>query len=197
MSLCGEISANILIDCDNPLVGGANDRLILINKAAWDAATITRNGTNNQLIENIVLASGDIAYQFEGKNNSVEPRAALVKQRYAEVYDHEVIFKIFGNNAAIKEQVEKLAKGRAIAIIENNYKGDAGAGAFEVYGEETGLELVEMERVTADTDTQGAYNLTLRTSEYAKEAHLPATLFGGSSPASYAETKAIVDALLT
>ena len=103
MSLCGELSANVLIDCDNPLVGGANDRLILINKADWDDATITRNGSNNQLIENIAFVSGGVvAYQFEGKNNSVEPRAALVKQRYAEVYDHEVIFKIFGNSADIQ-----------------------------------------------------------------------------------------------
>lgn len=192
MSTCGRINSNILIDCDNPLVGGSNDRLILINKDDWDLATITRDQNNNQLITNIVLASGAVGYIFEGKNNSVEPRQALVKQRYAEVYDHEVIFKVFKADPSAKQQLERLAKGKVVAVVENNWKGDAGSGAFEVYGEETGLFVQELERTLADADTQGAYNVNLRTSEQAKESHLPASLWS----ASYAATKQIVDSLL-
>ena len=117
MSICGKISQNIIIDCDNPLVGGAKDRLILINHDDWSDATITRNVTNNQLITNIVLGSGVVAYEYEGKNNSVEPRSALVKQRYAEVYDHETIFKVFKSNAATKQQIEKMAKGKSLTAL--------------------------------------------------------------------------------
>ena len=192
MSICGKISQNIIIDCDNPLVGGAKDRLILINHEDWSDATISRNATNNQLITNIVLGSGVVAYEYEGKNNSVEPRSALVKQRYAEVYDHETIFKVFKSNAATKQQIEKMAKGKMVAVIENNYKGADGEGAFEVYGEDSGLELQELERTLADVDTQGAYHLVLRTSEFSKEPHLPATIF----ITDYATTKAVVDSLL-
>lgn len=192
METCGQISSDILIDCLNPLVGGVKDRLVLMNKEDWDAATITKDQDNAQLISNVILASGAIAYQYEGKNNSVEPRQALVKQRYAEVYDHEVIFKVFKADASTKQQLELLAKGKVVAIVENNWKGASGAGAFEVYGEETGLYVQELDRTLADADTQGAYNVVLRTSEQAKESHLPATLFAGS----YAATKQIVDSLL-
>ena len=191
MSICGKISANVLMDCDYPLVGGANDNLYLINLDDWNDSTITVDAGNDQLITNINLGSGYLAYKFEGKNNSVEPRSVLVKQRYAEVYDHEVIFKVFINDAATKLQLEKMAKGKVVAIVENNYKGDTGKGAFEVYGKETGLQVMEMERVVADTETQGAYNVTLRSSEFAKESHLPSTLW----VTTYAQTKALVESL--
>ena len=191
MSSCGKISANILIDCDNPLTGGVNDRLILVNKDDWDQATITPGSGN--VIANIVMATAAVGFKFEGKNNSVEPRQALVKQRYAEVYDHEVTFKVFTADSDTKEQLEKLAKGKVVAIVENNWKGDDGKGAFEAYGVETGLFLQELERTLADADTQGAYNLVLRSSEQSKESHLPATIWSSS----YAITKGIVDALLT
>lgn len=189
MSTCGKISSDILIDCSNPISGGVNDRLILINKDDWDLATL---GGTPQLITSIALPTSAVAYVYEGKNNSVEPRSALVKQRYAEVYDHEVTFKVFKTDAATKAQIELLAKGKVIAIIENNYKGASGAGAFEVYGSDSGLFLQELERTLADADTQGAYSLVLRTSEQSKESHLPATIFSST----YAATKVIVDALL-
>lgn len=189
MSTCGQISSNITIDCSNPLSGGANDRLVLINKDDWDEATLTGTST---LITGITLATGATAFSYEGKNNSVEPRQALVKQRYAEVYDHEAMFKVFKADAATKAQLELLAKGKVVAIVENNWKGAAGAGAFEVYGADTGLFVQELERALADADTQGAFNVVLRTSEQSKESHLPATLF----LTSYAITKAIVDGLL-
>lgn len=192
MSICGKISASVAIDCDNPLVAGANDRLILINKEDWDNGTITPNVSNSELIEGITLPSGTDAYYFEGKNDSVEPKQTLVKQRYAEVYDHEVIFKVFKADAATKQQLEKMVKGKFVAIIENNFKGSSGNSCFEIYGYDVGLQVMEMERVIMDAETQGAFNITLRTPENIKEAHLPKTLY----ITSYAATKAVVDALL-
>lgn len=192
MSICGLISASILLDCDYPPVGGADDRLIVINHDDWDNATITLDVGNPQLITNIVLPTGKDAYQFAGKNHSVEPTQTLVKQRYAEVYDHEVMFKVFKGDATTKQQLDKLAKGNFVCIIQNNLKGAAGNSSFEVYGIDVGLETQELERVIGDTETQGAYNVILRTPEEVKEGHLPATLYD----TSFAATKAIVDALL-
>lgn len=189
---CGQISAHILVDCNNPMIGGADDRLVLINKDDWELATITRNGTNNQLIEGITLATGADAYYFEGKNHSLEPAQRLVKQRYAEVYDHEVIFKVFKIDAPTKTQLEALAKGKFVAILQNNFKGASGDSCFEIYGEEVGMEVPELERIIGDAETQGAFNITLRTPEQVKEGHLPATLF----LTNFVTTLAIVDGLL-
>ena len=192
MSTCGQISASVVLDCDNVMVAGANDRLVLINKDDWDLATITPDGENAELITGIDLASGTDAYYFEGKNYSTEPKQTLVKQRYSEVFDHEIIFKVFKSNAATKVQIEALVKGKFVAIIENNFRGADGDSAFEIYGYDVGLQTMELERAIMDADTQGAYNITLRTPDDIKEGHLPKTLF----LTSYAITKAIVDALL-
>lgn len=192
MSTCGKITANVVIDCDNPMVAGNGDILTLINKEDWDEAVISRDPANDQLITGITLATGDIGYKFEGKNSSIEPTQKLVKLKYSEVYDHEVSCKAFKADAATKDQLEKLAAGKVVAIVENLHKGAGGSSAFEVYGDEIGLELQELERVLADADTQSAFSLVLRTPEIAKEAHLPASLF----LTDYATTKAIVDGLV-
>jgi hypothetical protein len=189
---CGKISESILIDCANPLVGGVKDRLVLFNFE--DQSVITRDGTNPQLITGISLTTSPVAkaYQFEGKNHSNDVKSTLVKGKYSENYDHEVIFRIFGNSAAIKKQIEAMAKGKFVAIIENNFKGNGGDAAFEIFGLDVGLDLMAMEANKSDQDTQGAYVLTLRTPDTFKEPHLPASLF----LTDYATTKAIVDALL-
>jgi hypothetical protein len=191
MSNCGKLSSNILLNCSYPLVGGSKDILKLINSEDIDG--VTRNADNPQIIEaiNLVTSPSTQAFQIEGKNNSNDLRAALVKARYSEGYDHEVIFRIFTNGPEVKKQIEEMAKGSFVAVIENNFKGETGNAAFEIYGLDVGLELLEMETNKSDAETQGAYVLTLRTPELFKEPHLPATLF----VTSYAATKAIFNAL--
>jgi hypothetical protein len=185
MSNCGKLSSNILLNCDYPLIGGSKDILKLINFDDLDG--VTRNASNPQIIEAITLLSSPAtqAYQIEGKNSSNDLRAALVKARYSEGYDHEVIFRIFTNGPEVKEQIEAMGKGKFIAVIENNFRGATGNAAFEIYGLDVGLELVEAETNKSDAETQGAYVLTLRTPELYKEPHLPATFF----VTSYAATK--------
>lgn len=189
-TLCGEITKGVEPDCDFPLVGGADDALILFNEA--DLESVVRNIVNKQIIEGFTLASGKKAFCFQGKNNSVEPRAALVEQRYSEVYDHEVIFKGFNIGPDEKDQYERLAKGRVLAIVLNNFRGEDGIAAFELYGIAVGLKARELERIGADTETQGAYNIVLRTPDEVKEPNLPNTIFLND----FATTKALVDALL-
>ena len=55
MVICGSITEDIDIDCDNPMVAGADDQLILINKADIDSTT--KNGTNPLIVEDMLLAS--------------------------------------------------------------------------------------------------------------------------------------------
>jgi hypothetical protein len=191
MSNCGKLSSNILLNCDYPLVGGTKDLLKLINFE--DIDSVTRNASNPQIIEAITLVSSPQAqaYQIEGKNSSNDLRAALVKARYSEGYDHEVIFRIFTNGPEVKKQIEAMGKGTFVAVVENNFRGSTGNAAFEIYGLDVGLELVEMETNKSDAETQGAYVLTLRTPELYKEPHLPATFY----VTSYAATKALFNAL--
>jgi hypothetical protein len=186
---CAGITANILNNCENPITGGANDRIWLVNKA--DIASTTPDA-NPYLITAITLNSGAYLYEYEGQNNSVDLRAALVRQRYTTVYDHEVIFKVFDNTPAVKQQLGYLGQGVVVAIVEKNFKASDGLGAFEIYGLDAGLILNANESNASDADTQGAWNLTISTSEQAKEPGPPKTLLIGGS---YIATKAALEAL--
>jgi len=188
--ICGEMTADIEEDCDALLIGGTDDRLILINFGDIDG--ITRNVSNSQLIELITLASGKEAHFVQGKNLSNEPVYNLVNNRYFKGVSHEVRFKAFSNTPESKQQIENIKDGLFVAIIENKYRGVDGNAAFEVYGLDIGLELVEATRNPNDSDTGGAHDLLLQTPEETPEGHLPATFFD----TNYNTTKAIIDALL-
>lgn len=173
---CASISDCVLLDCTNPIVGGANDRIYLINKE--DIASVSQSG---YLVTNITLNTGEYIYKYEGQNQSVDLRAALVRQRYAVVYDHEVIFKVFDNTPTVKEQIEALGRGVVVAIVERNFKGSDTKSSFEIFGLTSGLILNAAESNASDTDTQGAWNLTLVNSEFAKEPGPPLTFLYNNS----------------
>ena len=187
---CANINENILLNCAKRISAGANDNLYLINFD--ELAGFTPDMANPNLITGIQLVSGGFIYKFQGQNDSVEPRSVLVETRYAKQYDHEVIFKIFDNTAPIKEQIDNLAQGRVIAIVENNFAGSDDATKFEIYGLKAGLLLRAAERIVADQETGGAYNLTLRSSDFSKEGNLPATFFD----TSITVTRALINSLL-
>lgn len=188
--LCGQLTKNIAPDCVNKLFGGANDRLILFNKDDIDG--VTRNIANPQIIEGITLRSGARGYVYQGKKNSNEPDSALVKGRYIDTYDHGLIFKGFEVDAAAKKEYEALVDGLVVGLVQNKFQGSAGDTEFELYGLDTGLEAQELTRILQDADTQGAYNIVLRSSEQSKEAHLPATFYLTSQTI----TRALVEALI-
>lgn len=186
---CDGLIADLLLNCDTPISAGVKDTLYLINYD--DIASYTVDPTNANLITGLTLISGARAFKFEGKNSSIEPRGALVRQRYSEVYDHEITFKAFDNGADVKKNLQGAVTKKVVAIVENRFKGSTGDAAFEIYGLIAGLQANTLERITADADTQGAYNVVLASSEFEKEPNLPATFFD----TDYATTKAIVEAL--
>lgn len=189
-SACSFLTGGVTNDCVNVMVGGADDRLILFN---WDEVeSLDRNVTNAQIVEAINMVATKTGYVFEGKQSSNEPLQKLVKKKYENKWDHQVTFKIFSATPTTKAQVEKLKDGRFMALVQNNYKGASGNGAFELYGIDTGLLIEDAERNVADTDLMGAFNIVLKSHESYKEGHLPATVF----ITDFATTKAMIDDLL-
>lgn len=189
-TVCGKIASNILKSCTKPLQGGTKDRALIINFD--DIASIVYNSTNTATVEDIVLVTGKVAYQIDGKNNSIAPKAMLVKQGYENMFDHSVQMKGFDIAPEIKEQFNSAKDGRFVVIVENYFKGTAGNSAFEVYGLTSGLELTALERDPNNADTQGAFDFTFST-VLNKEPKLPNNLF----ITSYAASKAVVDGLLS
>lgn len=175
MSLCAGITASITLDCNTPPVAGVADVMYLINRDDIDTVTFdTTSTSSNKLITAITLETGKYIYKVEGRNNSHEPLISLRKGRYFDTYEHQVSFKIFSNNPAVKSEIESMVqRGNLIAIVENNYRGVGELAAFELFGYGCGLEVTEGSRNVNDADTQGSYSLVLKTPEQQGEPHLP------------------------
>lgn len=189
---CPGIARDAFVNCLKPMSAGVKDSFLYLFNYA-ELASITENVSNPNLITNLTLAALAKIYRYEGKNNSIAPKANLNKQPFAEVWDHSLDFLVFDNTAAIKQDLDFLKSGRVIAIVENNYYGSDGATAFEIYGLRAGLILTVAARDVNSQENQGAYALTLASSELAKEPYLPATLWD----IDYATTKAIIAAYFT
>lgn len=194
--LCGGITIGAEYDCETPIVAGVNQRLILLNKADYDEATVTESSTTPGLITNIVLKAGGVkGYAFEGIRKSLNPQTAFVPAAVSVGYDHQVEFLIFDISQAQKNNIEKLATGQGVvAIIQNTNSEGNKDSVFEVFGRETGLILqAGPMRINGDLETNGAYTINLKTSDdFGKEPHLPASYWD----TDYATTKAKVDTLL-
>lgn len=190
-STCGKLSAAVTENCVNPLQSGAEDDILIINYDDWKDATITLNGTNTQIVENIVLPSGVVGYLYEGKNNSVAPKYEFIKGEFVENYSHEINYKVFNVSPEAKQQLEKKGRGRYVVIVANKYHGTSGNSAFEIYGADAGLELTQNIREVINTATGGAFDVILKSNEKSLEPHMPKTLF----VTSYAASKAVFDSL--
>ena len=195
MSVCGGINQGSTYDCVDPIVGGNIQNLLLIDLEIWQRAVITYDVTIDNLITNIVLSeTDDVGYLFEGIRKSLNPQSAFVPSEVSNGYDHQVDFLIFDVDQDSKNNIEKMAFGKQIAIIENTNAIGNGDSVFEVFGNGLGLEVqASAMRITGDADTNGAYTIALKTSDLSgKEQHLPNSFFA----VDYAATKVIYDTLL-
>jgi len=186
---CGLLTASLGINCDEPIVSGVNDRIWIMNKDDVDSLTY---GATKETISAIVMGSGKVAFTIQGKNDSVDPKTELAKARFSTNQNHEVLFRIFDNSVAVKTQVNKMANGKYIVVIENNHVNAAADSAFEVYGEIAGMELAEGSRMPTDVESEAGWVMTLRSPERSKEPRVPATFLD----TDYSTSKTALNALL-
>ena len=193
MSVCGQITQGAIFDCDFPIAPGVDERLILVNKDDWDEAVITYDVTDSFIITNAVLPTGKQGWAFEGNRQSNNPQYNMIPTTVSIGYDHQVDFLVFDISAIQKENLEKMALGKMVAVVENNRGKGNGENYFEVYGVEVGVEVITLSRIPSDAETAGAFSLSLKTSDNAgKEPKMPPTWFD----TDYNTTKALVDLLL-
>jgi len=188
--ICAALDGNLEPDCNFPIQGGVDDLLYLINKS--DILSVTRNGLNPQIIEDITLISGATAFKVQGQNNSNNTKWELVKQRYTRMWNHFVDFVGFDLSPTGYERYEELSNALVIAVVINNYRGTSGNAAIKIYGLDAGLRAATIAQDMASADTQGAVQVSLSTDEINKEPHTPATLFD----TDYATSLAIIEALV-
>ena len=181
---CGLITVGSSADCTSPLKSGTQPRLFLINYDQLSSVT-TSTATPN-LITAMTFVSGTVAYVFEGFKQDVKPsQEVIAPSNGLNQFKHAVNFLVYEIDQIQKNNIQRLAKGRFIAILENKGKTD---DSFEVYGLGSGMEIVP--GVARDSYANGGgYIISLATSDQEFEPLLPQTLF----TTDYTTTKTLVE----
>jgi len=180
---CGKITLGSSVDCTNPLRAGTMPTLTLFNYD--DVVSLTTSTSTPNLITALTLATNTVGYVFEGYKQDLKPTQEIIAPSNGlNQFKHSLNFIVYNIDQLQKNNIQRLAKGKFIAIVENKGKT---ANSFEVYGLGSGLEIVP--GVARDSFANGGgYLITLATSDQEFETMLPQTLFN----TDYATTKALV-----
>jgi hypothetical protein len=132
---CGKINRGSSVACDAIPSGGTRARLILINFRQIASIDQDVNG----IITAINLLPTYVAYQFLGFRADVKKSDDVVKTTKKHQFAHNIGFAIYEVDQAQKKNIERMARGRFVAIIENRGKD---GNSIEVLGKGVGLEIV-------------------------------------------------------
>ena len=180
---CGTITIGSRPNCPNTLKKGTSHKLYLINFD--DLLSTTASTSTPNLLTALTFATNTVSFLFEGFKQSVKPTQEIVDADGAgNAFKHSLGFLVYDISQLQKNNIQKMAKGRFIAIVENNGKNE---DSFEVYGLGSGLEIVP--GLARDPYANGGgYILQLATPDTEDEPLLPQTLFS----TDYATTLALV-----
>lgn len=176
MTNCGKLTRGARYDCDNPAQGGVEKDVILVNKD--DILGVTRTSIEGvEFITDLVLKNNAIGYEFQGFGTSVVPSHTLRRSATSVTYDHIVQLQVFEVNQWQKNNLEKAALGRQVAIVKN-FSNDLDRNYFEIYGLDIGLQLNELTREPSNSETGGSFTGIFRTLEDRPgEKKMPVTWF--------------------
>jgi hypothetical protein len=182
---CHLIERGGIADCDDIPIGGTEARMILIN---YNDVNYIR--TLNGKITAINLIGGTVAYEFFGFRQDVRKGEDVVNiGRLKNRFSHSVEFVVYEIDQIQKKNLQRMAKGRFMAIVENLGKGD---DALELLGKECGMKLND--GVMRDAiGTKGLYKIALTTPDNGVEYErkLPQTV-----GTDYENGLAIIDDIL-
>lgn len=185
---CGEITRGAVVDdCADIPPGGTRARVLLANFD--DVLSYTEDA--NEQITAITMDSGATFFEFTGFRNDMKSFQEVIKPEIGlPKFKHSVGLIVYDNTQLQKNNVENIARGKFVAIIENKGKD---VNSLEVVGKGVGLEIVAGQIRNAH-ENGGFFTLTLSTADDIGELEpqLPQTL----TAASYAAIQTLVDNLL-
>lgn len=176
-------SVPVCADDGTPLKSGTMPRMFLFNLT--ELLSVTESTTTPNLLTAITMATGTVSYTFEGYKQDVKPtQEFVVPTNGGTMFKHALNFIVYDITQLQKNNLQRMAKGKFVAIVENKGKNSE---SFEVYGLGSGMEIIP--GVARDTNANGGgYIISLATPEVESEPMLPQTLF----TTDYATTLALV-----
>lgn len=159
-------------NCGQPFQPGVHPDLVLFALDDLDSF-VYASSPNTNVIEDIILKPGAVAYAFQGFRNSLNPQMAKVDNEFTPfAYDHILNFLVYSTSQNTKDNIENLSVSKVIGIVRNS------DNTFEIYGTTLGLDLFTLTRSPGGQENGGVFAIQLKTPDgAAKEAKLPQTLF--------------------
>lgn len=169
---CSKINANLAMAACRNSVAGIKGKAILINFDDWTAATKTES---DGVYSALSLASGAKGYLFTSHEQAFEASVTMNKGTYQNSFGHQVLMRAFDRTQNLKSDVNKIAHGKYVAIVQNLDTNNPET-KYEVYGAENGLVASAIEFNSTDADGV-AYAITLASDERARESEVPKSIF--------------------
>jgi hypothetical protein len=167
---CDQITIGSLYDCADPPVGGMRPRVILFNKD--DLGSPTVNATD--IITALAVNSGAVGYLFEGFKQSVKVIEEAVQPASGQtMYRHKIEYTVFNVSQAQKNNLQRKALGRFVALVQNS---KVGPDSFRVVGLNSGLVMLA-QQIRSSAENGDTYKITLQSGEGEEEPKLAQTFF--------------------
>ena len=190
---CEGIFQGALIDCDNPLAVGLEQRIFVANKEdILDVNYSVAVGEEN-VVDAITMKTGKAFFEFEGVNETIKAQNSLVRNSLSNTYMHQVDFSVFEVDNSSLLNLQKMAYKPQVVIVFGVNDSTLGNGVFRLYGNQAGLDLVTDEQIHGDAETGGAQVCQLNTPDSGRaETQKPPVIWN----TDYATTLALIEALL-
>lgn len=163
------ISADILSDCNNFIIPGAESEAVIINRNDIDFDKITYSATERNVVTALPLKTGKRGYKVKvpGKVPYTGTNSAMVEETILNTFTHVVNFVVLNHDPQIAAEIlDGLATGSFVFIMENKFKNTnkattPGDNVFQIYGLSTGLYATEITRELYGEDTNGGWSVSM------------------------------------
>ena len=183
----GALANDIINDCTKKPIGGLESVIYLFNRKDLSG---TVNPANKVQLTDLVVALTKKGYKYEGYKKTANAGFDLVvADTLPDAYTQTLSLTVWGIDSATVKALNDL--NDIVAVVENKNKGNAGDGAFEVYGFETGLYKTSFTK--RSNDNGGTFSLELA-SQSGEESSVSHHIYYETS---YAASKAALEALMS
>jgi len=174
---CGIISSGVVFPCPPPPPGIDAKEIAIFN---WDDIDRDANVPIKSTLTSLSTLGATTGYVFEGINNSVEANSENIIELFNPFkFNHNLVGRIFDNNAAIGDLELDIATGRFVIVFFTKSR------RVKVMGWEVGLRCI-VSRNYKEEDA--AALMTFATSEDEFEIAPPLDYIGAASPTADFET---------
>ena len=152
-NICKElINACIAANCENPLYAGVDGLGYIANFS--DIESVTYDQTNPSIVTGITMALDSqsnskcfYTIQQPGNQPFTGSQIEMTEGTYGNKFNNTVNFAVIDNGPHVTNDIiDKLANGKFVVILKNDYTGENGKAKYQIYGLKKGLKAASITR---------------------------------------------------